>query len=86
MTIVEIIDDRMDGKKITNNQSVIHFIFSQDTKVLLSKIFSFIKMAGRVRQPIDEAKFEQYLNENVPEIQTPIKLKQVREKYIHTDK
>jgi hypothetical protein len=34
-------------------------------------------MAGAVRQPFDEAAFEKYLLEHVPEIQTPIQLKQV---------
>lgn len=34
-------------------------------------------MAGAVRQPFDEAAFERYLLEHVPEIQTPIQLKQV---------
>ncbi|KAI5466264.1 kinase-like domain-containing protein [Mariannaea sp. PMI_226] len=33
-------------------------------------------MAGRVRQPIDEAAFQKYVSENVPEIKTPIDLKQ----------
>lgn len=35
-------------------------------------------MAGRVRQPIDEKAFSKFLAENVPEIKTPIELKQVR--------
>lgn len=35
-------------------------------------------MAGAVRQPIDQKAFERYLQENVPEIKTPIDLKQVR--------
>ena len=34
-------------------------------------------MAGRVRQPIDEKAFEKFLADNVPEIKTPIELKQV---------
>jgi hypothetical protein len=34
-------------------------------------------MAGEVRQPIDQAKLEKYINDNVPEIKTPIQLKQV---------
>lgn len=34
-------------------------------------------MAGRVRQPIDEAAFEKYISENVPAIKTPFDLKQV---------
>ncbi|SMQ49046.1 unnamed protein product [Zymoseptoria tritici ST99CH_3D7] len=33
-------------------------------------------MAGEVRQPIDQAKLEKYINDNVPEIKTPIELKQ----------
>ncbi|KAH7170763.1 kinase-like domain-containing protein [Dactylonectria macrodidyma] len=33
-------------------------------------------MAGRVRQPIDEAAFERYISEHVPAIKTPIDLKQ----------
>ena len=35
-------------------------------------------MAGQVRQPIDIKALEKYLDENVPEIKTPIDLKQVR--------
>lgn len=34
-------------------------------------------MAGRVRQPIDEKKLEKYLQDNVPEVKTPVELKQV---------
>lgn len=34
-------------------------------------------MAGRVRQPIDQKAFEKYISQNVPEIKTPIDLKQV---------
>lgn len=34
-------------------------------------------MAGEVRQPIDIPSLERYLNQNVPEIQTPLDLKQV---------
>jgi len=33
-------------------------------------------MAGAVRQPIDQASLERYLKKNLPEIQTPIDLKQ----------
>jgi acyl-CoA dehydrogenase len=33
-------------------------------------------MAGRVRQPIDQKAFERFLETNVPEIKTPIDLKQ----------
>ncbi|PIA98344.1 putative acyl-CoA dehydrogenase IBR3 [Cercospora beticola] len=33
-------------------------------------------MAGPVRQPIDQAALEKYLNQHVPEIQTPVDLKQ----------
>lgn len=35
-------------------------------------------MAGAVRQPIDIAALERYISHNVPEIQTPIDVKQVR--------
>ena len=35
-------------------------------------------MAGQIRQPIDEAAFSKFVSENVPEIQTPMDLKQVR--------
>lgn len=35
-------------------------------------------MAGRVRQPIDVAALERYISKSVPEIKTPIDLKQVR--------
>lgn len=34
-------------------------------------------MAGAVRQPIDIPSLERYLNQNVPEIQTPLDVKQV---------
>lgn len=34
-------------------------------------------MAGPVRQPIDLKAFEKYLDQNVPEIKTPVELKQV---------
>jgi hypothetical protein len=34
-------------------------------------------MAGRVRHPIDVKALEKYLNENVPEIKTPLDIKQV---------
>lgn len=36
-------------------------------------------MAGPVRQPIDLASLERYIDTNVPEIKTPLELKQVRE-------
>ena len=35
-------------------------------------------MAGKVRQPIDLASLERYIAANVPEIETPIDVKQVR--------
>ena len=35
-------------------------------------------MAGPVRQPIDLKALEKYVNEHVPEIKTPLDLKQVR--------
>lgn len=34
-------------------------------------------MAGRIRQPVDEKAFEKFISENVPDIKTPIDLKQV---------
>ena len=34
-------------------------------------------MAGRIRQPIDIKSLETYLNANVPEIKTPLDVKQV---------
>ena len=34
-------------------------------------------MAGEVRQPIDLASLERYIDNNVPEIKTPLGLKQV---------
>lgn len=34
-------------------------------------------MAGPVRQPIDQGSLERYLEKNVPEIKTPLDLKQV---------
>ncbi|KAJ6786701.1 hypothetical protein PWT90_08788 [Aphanocladium album] len=33
-------------------------------------------MAGKIRQPIDEKAFAKYIDENVPEIKTPLQLKQ----------
>lgn len=35
-------------------------------------------MAAEVRQQIDIPSLEQYLNQNVPEIKTPLEVKQVR--------
>lgn len=35
-------------------------------------------MAGEVRQPIDVASLERYIVDHVPEIQTPVDVKQVR--------
>jgi len=35
-------------------------------------------MAGRVRQPIDVKALEAYIEKNVPEIKTPLDVKQVR--------
>lgn len=35
-------------------------------------------MAGKIRQPIDEKAFAKYIDDNVPQIKTPIHLKQVR--------
>lgn len=34
-------------------------------------------MAGPVRQPIDLASLERYIDANVPQIKTPLELKQV---------
>lgn len=34
-------------------------------------------MAGKIRQPIDIKSLENYLNTNVPEIKTPLDIKQV---------
>lgn len=36
-------------------------------------------MAGPVRQPIDLKALERYVDQNVPEIKTPLELKQVRD-------
>lgn len=35
-------------------------------------------MAGIVRQPIDQAALERYIDRHAPEIKTPLGLKQVR--------
>jgi hypothetical protein len=35
-------------------------------------------MAGVVRQPIDQAALERYIDQHAPEIKTPLELKQVR--------
>ena len=34
-------------------------------------------MAGEIRQPIDVAALQKYIEENVPEITTPLEVKQV---------
>lgn len=34
-------------------------------------------MAGPLRQPIDQASLERYLEKNVPEVKPPLELKQV---------
>lgn len=34
-------------------------------------------MAGQIRQPIDEAAFSRFVEQNVPEIKLPIDVKQV---------
>ena len=36
-------------------------------------------MAGEVRQPIDIKALEKYIDQNVPQIKTPVDLKQVRQ-------
>ena len=36
-------------------------------------------MAGPVRHPIDVKKLEDYLRQNVPEIELPLEIKQVRQ-------
>lgn len=36
-------------------------------------------MAGQVRQPIDVASLERYVAANVPEIEVPLDVKQVRD-------
>jgi hypothetical protein len=38
------------------------------------------KMAGAIRQPIDIAALQRYIEQNVPQIQTPIEVKQVGDK------
>ena len=35
-------------------------------------------MAGEVRQPIDQASFERYIDAQVPSIRTPLTIKQVK--------
>lgn len=40
-------------------------------------IHHIANMAGAVRQPIDLASLERYIENNVPEIKTPIDIKQV---------
>jgi len=40
-------------------------------------------MAGVVRQPIDEASLARYIDKNVPEIKTPIDIKQVWTSHAH---
>lgn len=43
-------------------------------------------MAGEIRQPIDIASLERYVTSNVPEIKTPITVKQVHmEMHIASD-
>ena len=36
-------------------------------------------MAGEVRQPVDIKALEKYIDQNIPQIKTPVELKQVRE-------
>ena len=43
-----------------------------------TKSITVINMAGRVRQPIDEKALNRYLGDHVPEVKTPVELKQVR--------
>lgn len=38
-------------------------------------------MAGEVRQQIDQASLERYLEKNVPEVKPPLSLKQVESHY-----
>lgn len=38
-------------------------------------------MAGKVRQPIDLKALEKYIDKHVPEIKTPLDLKQVYENF-----
>lgn len=56
-----------------------HWVIRRGNHLGPSNSFFFHKfnMAGAVRQPFDEAAFERYLLEHVPEIQAPIRLKQV---------
>jgi hypothetical protein len=44
----------------------------------LSTTSANFTMAGVVRQPIDVPSLERYITQNVPQIKTPIDLKQVR--------
>jgi hypothetical protein len=37
-----------------------------------------LTMAGPIRQPIDLKKLQGYIEKNVPEIKTPLEVKQVR--------
>lgn len=46
-------------------------------------------MAGDVRQPIDIPSLERYLNQNVPEIKTPLEVKQAsldREQWVNSNR
>jgi len=38
-------------------------------------------MAGRVRQPIDVGALESWISKNVPQIEVPLDVKQVRARY-----
>jgi hypothetical protein len=42
-------------------------------------------MAGPIRQPIDLEKLQSYIEKNVPEIKTPLDVKQVRYQSLSRD-
>ena len=46
--------------------------------VLSSLLVRHLQMAGAVRQPIDQAALERYIEKNVPDIKPPLELKQVK--------
>ena len=61
-----------------NSQSLckIYTLFPQSFRTVLSSFYIDI-MAGEVRQPIDIPSLEKYIDQHVPEVKTPLDVKQV---------
>ncbi|KAM5382151.1 hypothetical protein ACJA88_003946 [Fusarium oxysporum] len=80
------LDDLLEMQKDNQDDLDLEYVQFNVPKVLalLNKRFARKKgcpitvlgMAGRIRQPVDEAALEKYISEHVPTIKTPIDLKQ----------